>query len=871
MPLPQPPLQLATMHSPRRFIPLLLAWFACVGLLAVRPSALAQSPAEARYDFPFGAATYEKTCASCHGPDGRGNPKVRPPLAESALLAGDPDPLIKLFLVKPNLGSSSNSSNYTKHMRAAAGLSDIAIAQTLSYVRAAFTKTTGPFTPQQIAALRPTTGGSEQMAPVFIDGTEDKRAKAHYPAPKAGLINLGFGYPRPGDFNFYKLGRYVVTAARVSQSVDRVAFSVNVIDGDDLRAAPTATLDGALRAIPGFNLSRRSDSFSAHPTAQGVSLRGLGPSDASRSLVLLDGVPLNDPFGGWVLWSQLPRESLAGAEVVRGGGATAWGNAALGGVIQLLTTPVTGNRTRLAASVASFTTRSAEFGVTHYAGKGKGTVQLLGGVFSTEGFPLVAPERRGAIDMPAGSNHSWLNARWRTLLAANLQVTVTVRTFEENRHNGTPYQRNGSRSNFASLHVEGSFTKTFSWSSTAYVQSGGFSSTFSSVNATRTAETPAGDQFAVPSTATGAAWTGAWKHANGARTIFGTDARAVRGETRENYTYTDGNFTRQRFAGGKQSFAGLYVLHEQPLGKTVTATLGARVDDWRESDGHRRESDRATGVLSRDDHYPELDGLEFSPSAGLVWKARPDLRLRAAAQQAFRRPTLNELYRPFRAGSTVTEANPALSTERVTSAELGADWTHGALTLGTVVFWNELRDAVGNVTLAPGPGTFPIVGTLAADGIGRQRLNLDRTRVRGLELSATWRATDRVRFAAEALLDDASVRRASIAPALAGKRLAQVPRHSATLGITWRVPGGLTLTPRVRWIGAQFEDDENTLRLGEVVVADLGLNYPLGRGLDFFLNVENLGDARVETGRSGDGVVNTGTPRLLLGGLRGSW
>jgi outer membrane receptor protein involved in Fe transport len=345
----------------------------------------------------------------------------------------------------------------------------------------------------------------------------------------------------------------------------------------------------------------------------------------------------------------------------------------------------------------------------------------------------------------------------------------------------------------------------------------------------------------------------------------------VRGETRENFTFTNGSFTRQRFAGGQQSFAGLYALHEQPLGPSFTATFGARLDDWRETDGYRRESISATGALARDDRYADRAGLEVSPSAGLAWRATPEFRLRAAAQQAFRRPTLNELYRPFRAGSTVTEANAALGTERVTSAELGADWTRRTLTLGAAVFWNELHDAVGNVTIARGPGTFPIIGTLPVGGIGRQRLNLDRTRVRGLELSATWRVSANFTLQADALLNDATVRRATANPALVGQRIAQVPRQSASLGATWRAPFGLTFSSRARGIGRQFEDDENTLRLGGVVIADLGLSRPLGRGLELFLNLENAGDARIETGRSADGVINTGTPRLLLGGLRGSW
>jgi outer membrane receptor protein involved in Fe transport len=308
-------------------------------------------------------------------------------------------------------------------------------------------------------------------------------------------------------------------------------------------------------------------------------------------------------------------------------------------------------------------------------------------------------------------------------------------------------------------------------------------------------------------------------------------------------------------------------------------TFGGRLDRWSDSDGHRRESDLATDTASRDDHYADRDGTEFSPSAGLIWQATPEWRVRAAAQQAFRRPTLNELYRPFRQGTTVVETNPDLRTEHVTTGELGVDFKHDSLTLGASGFWNDLRDAVDNVTLARGPGTFPLFGTLPAGGIGRQRLNVDRIRVQGVELSVSWHASTSLSLDAAALFNDATVRRASVAPApalsssngLVGNQVAQVPRHSATVGATWRAPGSITLTPRVRWLGRQFEDDENTLRLGEAVVADLGASRALTKHLELFLTFENLGNARVETGRSADGVVNTGTPRLALGGLRGSW
>jgi len=178
---------------------------------------------------------------------------------------------------------------------------------------------------------------------------------------------------------------------------------------------------------------------------------------------------------------------------------------------------------------------------------------------------------------------------------------------------------------------------------------------------------------------------------------------------------------------------------------------------------------------------------------------------------------------------------------------------------------------VANVTVARGPGTYPLFGTLADGAIGRQKLNLDRARVQGVELSAAWRVAPALTLTAAGLYDDTQVERASVAPALVGKQLAQVPEASATLGATWRAPGGFTVTPRVRWLGRQFEDDENRLPLHAAIVVDLGIDYALTRELALFLNVENLGDARIETGRATTSLVNTGTPRLVLGGVRGTW
>ena len=204
-----------------------------------------------------------------------------------------------------------------------------------------------------------------------------------------------------------------VSATRAPEALSRVPFTVQVIPADAFSSGAYLTVDDALREAADFSLFRRNDSLTANPTSQGVSLRGLGPSGASRSLVLLDGVPLNDPFGGWVPWSLLAEDSIARAEIVPGGGATAWGNASLAGVIQLFTgQPPPGSGSAL-VRWGDFDTRSAEF--AQAVSLGPGVLELRAMDFATTGTTLVAPEDRGPVDIDAASRHESVSARWHSL------------------------------------------------------------------------------------------------------------------------------------------------------------------------------------------------------------------------------------------------------------------------------------------------------------------------------------------------------------------------------------------------------------------------------------------------------------------------
>jgi outer membrane receptor protein involved in Fe transport len=660
-----------------------------------------------------------------------------------------------------------------------------------------------------------------------------------------------------------------VSATRAPEPVSQVPFTVEVIPGDAFSDGAALTVDDALRSSADFSLFRRNDSMTANPTSQGVSLRGLGPSGASRSLVLLDGVPLNDPFGGWVPWSLLPLDGIDKVEIVPGGGATAWGNEALSGVIQIFTQAPSAGAGDLVGRIGDFDTRSAAF--TQAAALGPGVLEVRGQAFATDGTVLVAPANRGPIDIDAASRHDAESVRWHGALGRNVTASVTVRSFDEWRDNGTPYQQNRTRMLFGAATLAGQAGTAETWTATAYLQDQTASQTFSSVNAARTAETPASDQFAVPATAVGFAGSSTWSDSGSGSTTVGADVRDIRGETREDYSYANGAYADQRFAGGRQTFAGAFAERVQPLGPALHLTLGIRLDRWENSDGHLRNASASTGALLLQDLYPTRTGTEFSPSAGLAWAAAPGLKFHLAAQRAFREPTLNELYRPFRVGSTTTLANPTLSTEHADTAEIGAAWTRGRLRISAEGFLARLEDPVDNVTLVQGPGTFPGFGTLPAGGVGQERLNLDRIDAQGGEFTLSWIETDRLRFEVSLVGEDGTVAAAAVAPGLVGNWIPEVPRWNAALGLTWRPLRRLSLSVRVRRAGTVFDDDQNRLPLDPATVIDASARAQVATHAEVYAGVDNAANALIETAHSAAGVYNVALSRLVSGGVRLSW
>ena len=655
-----------------------------------------------------------------------------------------------------------------------------------------------------------------------------------------------------------RLEPVVVTPTRLEQQAGDAPASVTVISREDVRQSASQTVDDLLRQVPGFSLFRRTSSVVGHPTTQGLSLRGIGPSGTSRALVLLDGVPINDPFGGWVYWNRIPLQSIEQIEVVHGGGSSVWGNGALGGVVHILTRRPVERAAFFETSYGSYDTRNFDLLLTE--AKGPLRLSLEGNYFDTGGYPIVKESRRGAIDIDATSRHSTFNGRVELVDSPDLSLFASGNYFDEDRGNGTPLQFNRTG---AGAFATGGRLRAGDFGELAAAVYGHFQefrSTFSTQAADRNSETLALDQT-VPSTSAGGYLQ--WNRRFGSHLVAsGGDIRWVDGETQEK-VYVSGAFARTRIAGGEQLVGGVFLQDVYTPHPAWELVGGIRGDYWRSYHGTRRDTPPPAGSgIPASQTFSDIDRILASPRIAALFHATSSTDVRASAYQGFRVPTINELYRVFRVRNDVTVANEHLRPERLTGGELGVQQRWGPLEARVTAFWNEVRDLVANVTLATPLPDCP-AGTTC-----RQRQNLDLSRIRGFESELELRLTREWRFVASYLFSDARVVEAPQQPTLEGNRLAQVPEHNVTLGVRYTHPAIATVSATARYVGGQFEDDLNTLPLGSYVVLDLFVSRALAKWAEAFVGVENLFGQTYSTGRTSEGVVSIGAPRLVHGGLR---
>jgi outer membrane cobalamin receptor len=631
----------------------------------------------------------------------------------------------------------------------------------------------------------------------------------------------------------------VVSATRIPQSPRQVAATVNVMSREQVRTNPARTTDDLLREMPGIELPRTSSTASGPEEI--VSIRG---ADEGRTLVLLDNVPLNDPWGEWIQWNRAPRFQLDRAEVLEGGGSSLYGNYAMGGVISLFTQPIINRGYSVMASGGS--RNAADFSL--YGSDVHGPLGYsMGADYGTGGgYTVLRPDQRGSIDQASTVTRRNVNGRAEYSIGEIGSVFASGNYFDDDRSLGTPLTE-PNRRHIVSGILGGNFDAPFGGAIEArfFAQHQNYESHSSVVDATRTSERPNVAQH-IPSHDLGGSLQ--WSRSLGMLQLLslGGDFRHMVGELNEDVYNVAGTVAGTRNSGGSQLVGGAFAQTVFAPLEPLRIEASARYDSWRSYDGSRIDN---TATPPTTTTYPAKRNSAFAPRVGIRYQLFGSLAVRGSYYRAFRAPTLSEEYRTFFAGPNTFMGNPALTPEYLTGYDVGLDWNPvPEFELRATGFWNKYKDLDDFTFLQPGPAPGSVI---------LQRQNVGAARSRGAEGELAIRPIEELTLALSYNYDLARV--------VATKAFVnRVPLQRGAARLTFNAPRIATINGIFRYEGPNHA--LGGARLGPYGIFDLDARHEIRPGTDIFGAVENLFDRQYTVNFQG-ALESLGLPRTIRGGV----
>ncbi len=615
--------------------------------------------------------------------------------------------------------------------------------------------------------------------------------------------------------------------------------STRIMTARALRQAAGVPLDDKLRTIPGFELFRRSSSLVSNPTSQGVSLRGLGSTSASRSLVVFDNVPLNDPYGEWIHWEEIPQLDIQSVEVVRGGASDLYGSSAIGGVISLEPVQPKNSTLQFTSSGGSESTVDGALLGSLTLGKWSGLV--TGGAVATDGYILTAPAYRGPIDQPSNVHAQNALVQFDRDLGNSQRIFLRGNVLDEARHNGTPIQNNGTR---LWRYAAGSDLTDFIFR--VYGTAEHYRQRFSSVNSAQTAETLS-SSAEEPSNELG--FAGLWHHPFGKDLLLlaGADTHYIRAASYQTLYLGSGGVNN---TAAKQRQTGVYgELLFTP--KNWTFSGSARIDHFSNYDVNQFIT--AIGTT----HPPSFSETPFDPRLGVTRRLTQSLALSASGFRAFRSPNEDELYAKTQVGQQVTLPNPYLRSERATGWETGlqTDLHRIGSSVRVSYFWTQVNRPITTLNVASTPTSQVLM-----------RANLGQIESRGVSLDYSARPARWISVDGGYQYANATVTKFQQQPSLVGNWIPEVARNMATaqVGFTQRRLGFISFQGRVS--GHQFDDTANDYYIPGYFRLDVYAAHEFRHNISLFARGENLFDRAIIVGKTP--LPTLGTPRVALFGLR---
>lgn len=622
------------------------------------------------------------------------------------------------------------------------------------------------------------------------------------------LLALPLRPPLAQERREVELEEVVVTATRIEQAIRNVPGFVSVITEEEIKTSTASTIDELLRKETGIDIVRP---YGLSSKTQSVSLRGIFGDRSSRTLILLDGVPLNDLYSGAVDWNTIPLEIVERVEILRGANSALYGSNALGGVINIITKkPEEKFRIGIDGGYGNMNTWRLGANLT-------GSLNHFGYLLSTgyshtDGYKSTPREER-----KPGFTYTKREMDKENFLAkfsfdqSPYRIDLKFNHYHGDANYGMKNYDGETNNDRISLHFNYKGEK-MEWLSHFYLDDMKDFYTSTKIGDIIEYENE-GDKnlfgFSVQNNFRLSKW---WN------IVSGVEFKQGAIESTDDYRTE----IRRRKAEGKQRFASLFFQNEFPLLERLTIYLGGRYDLWNSFDGLSFD----TRYLSKARRYEDRTDGSFNPKLGAVFRLTDTITARGSIGRAFRAPSLYDLYRTWYWEAYTYASNPDLGPEKLWSYEIGIDKEIMGRGLFRVTFYqNDARDFIYSVSTAPKY---------------YEKRNVAEVETRGIEMEAQYQFTNLWRGFLNYAYNYSKIERCPEKPLLEGKRLMHSPAHKASLGFTFDKPNLFKASLSGRYVGNRYDDDENKKRLRDYIVFDFGISRKFPYGFELSADIKNF-------------------------------
>jgi iron complex outermembrane receptor protein len=678
-----------------------------------------------------------------------------------------------------------------------------------------------------------------------MDGSSERQSRRHVAAMIGLLFWCSFANVSYADEdNAVVVKEVVVAATRIPMAPSRISAAATVLTQDDIRRTPFHSgtqIDDLLRYVPTVQPSLLGSRYN-HPTAQFVSIRGLG---TRRALVLLDGVPLNDGFGGWINWGLVP-DRVERVEVIPGGGSNLYGTWAMGGIINIISQsgrPKTGASADMSGGLFGTNIQS----VRAQYGNDRTGLTLSYRRFDTTGFLTVPSYQRGPVDEPVGSEHHQFTGRVSHELTSHTIATISGTYYREDRSFGTPLSQGSRTIGTVSFGLKGDQGAWGMWETKTFAQWQTFNNQSAAVLPSPSVRLS--DQLdrlqTIPSNDLGGMAQWSVPFLSFSRIVAGGDIRAILAQSEETLVPSQTSLVTRGKQVGIGTF-GEWII--EPFDALVL-TAGTRWDWWKNFGGSHTAGSGPTGTTQ--DNAASI----VNPKVSLLYRINDRVRVGASVYQAFRAPTLNELYRDFSSSGFAFLSNDRLEPERLTGGDMKVDVAllpDGLLDFRAVGHYDVIKDQILFVTQGP---------------TSAMRQNIGKGRSVGTDIELRSRLNDELFMTLGYSFVDSIITSFPGNPSREGLRIPNVSRHQVTAAFTIGRLDFAQLTLQARYLSRQFADDLNRQSIADFIVLDASLRKRIASWAELFIDGENLTDRRYIATQTGS-IKTLGQPLLVLGGLR---